>query len=175
MSQDVVWVKYVWDLPGQVFEMPLPAGYEVRSGRLGEAEMLAEVSVAAYASNPTWAPMIKSIRQRMTDRVMQTFGDEGSEYFCVVKDDEVVAVSGMAEKHWTRQNFLTGPCVLPEHQRRGLGVCLLAISLDWLQERGLAKGVVFTEENSIADKKVYPHFRFERIVGVEYVDPPKVG
>ncbi len=174
MSGDVVWVKYVWPLQGKRFESPLLEGYEVRTGRDGEAEVFANVSVEAYGSDPTWQPMIQSIRRRMTDRVTDTFGQANSAYFCITRDDRIVAVSGIAEEHWTDQNFLTGLCVLPDHQRQGLGLFLLAASLSWLRDRGLANAQVFTEQGSIADARVYPHFGSERIVGVDYVDPPKL-
>ena len=173
MSADVTWVKYIWDLPGAAFEAPLPSGYEARSGRAGEAQVFVDTTVAAYASDPTWSPLIASIRQRMGDRVAQTYDAEDSEYLCVTSAGAIVAVSGMAETHWTQQNFLTGPCVLPGHQRKGLGTYLLATSLAWLRDRGCREGAVFTEEGSIADAKIYPRFGSRRIAGVDYVDPPK--
>lgn len=173
MSDEVVWVKYIWSLQGRNFESPLCEGYRLRTGRNGEEAVFARVSVGAYASDPTWKPLIRSIRRRMTDRVMQTYGQPNAEYFCVTRGDEVVAVSGIAEEHWTDQNFLTGLCVLPGHQRQGLGLFLLATSLNWLRDRGLPHAQVYTEKGSIADEKVYPNFGSERIVGVQYVDPPK--
>ena len=175
MSEEVVWVKFVWDLPGRDFEAPVPDGYGLRTARPDESEVVATVSVDAYASDPTWKPLISSIRKRMTDRVSQAFAEEDSSFICATQDDRVVAVSGIAETHWTRQNFLTGICVLPGHQRRGLGLCLLAESLRWLRDRGLQTANVFTEEGSIADIGVYPHFEPKRITGVEYIDPPKAG
>lgn len=175
MSEDVVWVKFVWPLQEKIFKSTLRDGYELRTGQKGEEADFARVSVEAYASDPTWLPMISSIKQRMTDRVMQTYDQQNSEYFCIIKDNEIVAVSGIAQEHWTDQNFLTGLCVLPGHQRQGLGLFLLATSLSWLRDRGLPCAQVYTEMGSVADEKVYTHFGSERVVGVQYVDPPKRG
>jgi ribosomal protein S18 acetylase RimI-like enzyme len=147
----------------------------LRLAKPNEAEKAVQVAVNAYASDPVWLPMMPSITSRMTSRVVQAFQSSDSGFICAVHDDQVIAVSGLAENHWTGQNFLTGICVLPEHQRRGLGLCMLAASLSWLRDRDLEVAQVFTEEGSIADLKIYPNFGSERVRGVEYLDPPKVG
>jgi len=119
--------------------------------------------------------MMASITSRMTERVARAFESSDSDGICATHRSQVIAISGVAESHWTGQDLLTGICVLPEHQRRGLGICLLGASLNWLRDRGLEAAPVFTEEGSIADAKVYPQFGSERIRGVEYPDPPRVA
>ena len=79
-----------------------------------------------------------------------------------------MAVSGIAKEHWTDQNLLTGICVLPEHQRKGLGRYLLGLSLLRLKEMGVQKAQVYTESGSLADKKIYPIFGSHREEGVRY-------
>ena len=79
-----------------------------------------------------------------------------------------MAVSGIAKEHWTDQNLLTGICVLPEHQRKGLGRYLLGLSLLRLKEMRLQKAQVYTESGSLADRKIYPIFGSHREEGVPY-------
>jgi len=76
---DTVWVRYDWtaaDLP--VEPPPIAADVSIREGEPGEGPALAELVVAAYASDPTWAEMMEGIEIRMRDRVLDTFGAPGS-------------------------------------------------------------------------------------------------
>ncbi len=172
---EVVWVRFRWPLKGRQFAAPLPSGYEIRLVGKDEATIATNVVVDAYASDPVWRPMMSSITSRMTERVAGAFESSDSGVIGATHRSQLIAISGVAESHWTGQNFLTGICVLLEHQRRGLGICLLGASLNWLRDRGLEAAQVFTEEGSIADAKVYPRFGSERIRGVEYPDPPRVA
>lgn|GEM_PF-3572780 len=168
-------MRFRWPLKGRQFAVPLPSGYEIRLVRKDEATSATRVVVDAYASDPVWRSMMPSITSRMTERVARAFDSSDSGVICATHRSQVIAISGVAESHWTGQNFLTGICVLPQHQRRGVGNCLLGASLTWLRDRGLEAAQVVTEEGSIADAKVYPRFGSERIRGVEYPDPPRVA
>ena len=169
---DTVWVRYDWtaaDLP--VEPPPIAADVSIREGEPGEGRALAELVVAAYASDPTWAEMMEGIEIRMRDRVLDTFGAPGSAYAVAVDAEGApVGCSGVAVEHETGQNLLTGICVLPSHQRRGLGRRLLWESLRRLRELGVDRPRVYTEQGALADVHVYPSFGSERTPGVAY--PP---
>ena len=104
----------------------------------------------------------------MTERIQTTIGKPGSQYLVAEAKGHIVAVSGIAKEHWVGQNLLTGICVVPEHQQRGLGKYLLARSLLRLHEMGLETARVYTEAGSLADRKIYPRFGSTREVGVDY-------
>lgn len=169
---DTVWVRYDWrlaDLPGE--PPTIAADLTIRDGRPGEAPALADLVVAAYGSDPTWEEMMEGIEIRMRDRVMATFGRPGSAYAVAVDlDGAPVGCSGVAVEHETGQNLLTGICVLPSHQRRGLGRRLLWESLRRLGGLGVERPRVYTEEGALADVHIYPAFGSERLAGVVY--PP---
>jgi N-acetylglutamate synthase-like GNAT family acetyltransferase len=112
--------------------------------------------------------MLQAVEDRMTRRIQDTLGAPDSHYLAAEFNGAIVAVSGIARTHWTDQNLLTGICVTPEHQRKGLGTYLLAASLLRLRDMGLGAGRVYTEAGSLADRKIYPLFGSTREEGVNY-------
>lgn len=104
----------------------------------------------------------------MSKRVETTLGQNDAAYLVIGWKNRIVAVSGIASEHWTDQNLLTGICVVPEHQRRGIGRYLLSLSLLHLKQMGLVKAQVYTELDSLADQKIYPLFGSQRELGVHY-------
>jgi len=104
----------------------------------------------------------------MTKRINETLGATGCHYVVAEFNGQIVGVSGVSRSHWTDQNLLTGICVAPEHQRRGLGAYLLAASLRCLRDMGLVAAKVYTEAGSLADQKIYPRFGSQREEGVQY-------
>lgn len=122
----------------------------------------------AFAAEPAWHRELENIRRRMTARVTSTIGVSGTAYFIVRHNHEVVGVSGVATSHWTDQHLLTGICVLPSAQRRGLGSLLLWASLSWLKHSGLTTAQVYTENGSVADRRLYPRFGAVREPDVHY-------
>ena len=169
MSQrETIWARHTWDLGGAEIRLTAPEGYDFGSAAPGEEQRIIQVVLSAYASDPAWEPLMDGIRERMTDRIKTTFGREDSDYLVARRDGEVVAASGVAQEHWSGQNLLTGVCVVPEHQRKGLGRHLLGLSLLRLRRMGLRKARVYTESGSLADRKIYPLFGSRREAGVHY-------
>src|SRR5437660_188364 len=133
-----------------------------------EGVQILRVVLRAYSSDPAWHSHLPAIATRMHHRICQTLGRPGTVYAILEKGNHVAAVSGVAVAHWTDQNFLTGICVLPEHQRRGLGRFLLGRSLQWLQGQGVLEPQVYTEFESLADRAIYPLYGSTRVVDVPY-------
>jgi GNAT superfamily N-acetyltransferase len=147
---------------------PLPQPYRAGRATSDQFSDVVGVVVAAYASDPTWARIIDRIRDRMRPRIAETLGKPGAAYITVAGDGELVAVSGVATQHWTDQTLLTGICVIPGHQRRGIGTWLLGASLRCLREMGLDSARVYTEAGSLADRKIYPLYGGRREDRVTY-------
>ena len=166
--QATEWVRFTWSLADLNLDVPTPTPYRCRSAKRGEAAEILSVVLAAYASDPVWNELLDGIRTRMAARIRETLGAAGSQYIVAELNNSIVAVSGVARSHWTDQNLLTGLCVAPEHQRKGLGTHLLAASLLSLRDMGLATAQVYTESGSLADRKLYPLFGSRREGGVEY-------
>ncbi len=112
--------------------------------------------------------MLSAIQARMSLRIAETIADKTCEYLMLSKNGELVGVSGIADAHWTGQNLLTGICIRPEFQRQRFGTFLLGYSLHRLRARGLKEAVVYTENGSLADRKIYPLFGGVRQANVEY-------
>src|SRR5262245_16984606 len=131
-----------------------------------------EVVRAAYAADPVWQPLVVDIERRVGARIRQSLGNSGAHF--VVADDgpHLVGLSGVALDHPTGQNFITGICVAPAHQRRGLGTALLSASLAWLRDQGLSVATVTTDARSIA-AGVYQRSGATRTEGVAYPDAPR--
>lgn len=167
-SQEIVWARHVWDLETLAIQVTPPRGYHFDSASSDEEQDIMHVVMSAYASEPVWEPLIDGIRKRMTDRIKTTLGTENADYLVARQGATIVAVSGVAESHWTDQNLLTGICVLPEHQRKGIGTYLLGLSLLRLKQMGLRRARVYTEAGSLADRKIYTLFGSRREAGVRY-------
>jgi ribosomal protein S18 acetylase RimI-like enzyme len=130
--------------------------------------MVSEIVLAAYGSDPVWRPHLDAIGARMRQRIAETIGNQDTAYLVVRHAGICVAVSGIAREHWTDQNLLTGICVLPAHQRRGVGRALLLASLHALCGLGCRHARVYTEADSLADRKIYPLFGSVRTPNVRY-------
>jgi|SRR5438552_6646178 len=168
------WVRHRWNLRGVDFTLSVPPGYQERSATTADGVRVLDVILRAYGSDPIWRPHLPAIATRMHHRICQTLGHPGAVYLMIESGNEVAALSGVAVSHWTDQNFLTGVCVHPNHQRRGLGKFLLGRSLQWLQMQGILEPQVYTEFESLADRKIYPLYGSTRVVGVPYpgTQPP---
>jgi len=167
-AEEVIWVRYDWDVTELKCDLQVPSGYSFRSARNDELDTVIKVVLTAYASDPVWTPLISAINKRMTERISTTLGTLGMDYLVAEFNGSLVAVCGVATKHWTDQNLVTGLCVLPAHQRKGLGRCLLGMSLMRLREFGLTHARVYTEFGSVADRNLYPMYGSTRVEGAEY-------
>lgn len=173
-TENHVWARFTWSLSDLHVDIPPPPAYRIRSVHRSELNDVIRVVLTAYASDQVWRDLLAGIRKRMTERISATLGAPDSHYIAAEIDGDIVAVSGVARTHWTHQNLLTGICVVPEHQRKGLGRYLLGASLAKLREMGLATAKVYTEAGSLADRKIYPLFGSTREAGVDYpgLHPP---
>ena len=167
-SPEINWVRHVWDLEGLEIRLVPPEGYDFDPASTGEEQQIVDVVLSAYASDPIWAPMMDAISKRMTERIKTTLGAVNTNYIVARKNRSIVAASGLAKQHWTDQNLLTGICVLPGHQRKGVGRHLLGLSLLRLKQMGLGRAQVYTERGSLADRKIYRLFGSQREEGVRY-------
>ena len=166
--REIAWVRHTWSLDGAEIRLVAPEGYDFDSASPDEGQRIIHVVLSAYASDPAWESMMSGITERMTERVKTTLGGGDADYLVARSGGEIVAASGVAREHWTGQNLLTGVCVLPEHQRKGLGRHLLGLSLFRLKRMGLRRAQVYTEAGSLADRKIYPLFGSRREEGVRY-------
>lgn len=163
------WVRYRWNLKDLVNTcLSVPKNFTFDKAEAAEKQQIIEVVIEAYSSDPVWRSQIADIKKRMTGRVEETIGQPNSAYIVARQKSKIVAVSGIAKAHRTDQNLLTGICVLPDFQRRGLGKFLLGQSLSELKSMGLNSARVYTEEGSLADLKIYPLFGSKREAGVNY-------
>lgn len=161
-------MRHVWDLDTLEIRLVAPEGYNFDSASVDENEQIVHVVLAAYASDPVWLPMMDSISKRIAERIKTTLGAVNTDYIVARKGGKIVAASGVAEQHLTDQNLLTGVCVLPEHQRKGVGRHLLGLSLLRLKQIGLRHAQVYTEAGTLADRKIYTLFGSRREEGVRY-------
>lgn len=166
--KEVIWARHTWNLNEINICLEAPEGYLFSSVARDKAREIIDVVLSAYASDPIWLPLMDGIRKRMTERIQTTLGRPDADYLVALLEGEVVGASGVAKHHWTDQNLLTGICVLPEHQRKGIGTHLLGLSLFRLREMGLHEVKVYTESGSLADGKIYPLFGSHRAEGVRY-------
>lgn len=162
------WVLHRWNLSGVHFTLSLPPGYRERTATAADRVRILDLVLRAYASDAIWRSHLPVIATRMHHRIGQTLGRSDATYLLIESGSDLVAVSGVALSHWTDQHLLTGICVDPVHQRHGLGRFLLGRSLQWLQSQGVAEPQVYTEDGSLADRKIYSLYGSKRVANVSY-------
>ena len=172
MQTETRWVRYTWDLQSLDLTLRLPDAFDFRPIAPTQVNEVIEVVLSAFKSDPTWQPLITDIKRRLPERIAVTLGTKGSTYIGALQCDKLVGVTGVAAAHWSGQNLLTGICVLPAYQRKGLGKSLLGISLLVLRAAGRSQARVYTAANSRADQKLYPLFEAVREENVQY---PSLG
>jgi ribosomal-protein-alanine N-acetyltransferase len=166
------WVRFEWPLAGRAFPEPALSGYRIRGAAREDLDAMLGVVCAAYASDPVWRELLADIERRVGARIRESLGDPRAHFVVAEREGRVVGLNGVALDHPTGQNLITGICVVPEHQGRGLGTALLSASLAWLRDQGLAIATVTTDARSIA-ARVYERLRATRIDGAEYPDAPR--
>jgi N-acetylglutamate synthase-like GNAT family acetyltransferase len=162
------WVRFDWNLSELPVPIPFPATYTIDSAPESDRDEMLRTVLKAYASDAIWQRQLSAILLRMTQRFDETLGLANNTYLVVRRRGGIVAVSGVARDHWTDQNLLTGICVVPDHQRKGIGRALLLASLHAVKAFGCETARVYTETNSLADRKIYPLFGSTRTSGVSY-------
>lgn len=162
------WVRFDWNLAALPEPIPFPAAYTVDSAHESDRDEMLRTVLNAYASDPIWQRHLSAILLRMTQRFDETLGLPNNTYLVVRRRGWIVAVSGVARDHWTDQNLLTGICVVPAHQRKGIGRALLLASLHAVKAFDRKTARVYTETNSLADRKIYRLFGSTRTAGVTY-------
>lgn len=166
-----VWLRFSWRLPGAAFIAPPPAGYAIRAATKDECEEVVKAALAAYETDETWVTMMGRIRERLSARIRATLGTPGTHYAVAVKDGEIAGVSAASLERHDEHNLITGVCVAPAHQGRGLARSLLLDNLAWLRDQGLEEAQVFTDPRAVAAKRVYPMFGAQVDEAPEYRAP----
>ena len=155
---DPVWLRFSWRLPGARFDYTVAPGYAVRAARREETDAVIACAIAAYATDPTWASILKNIEERLSARIRATLGQPGVHYAVAVHGDEICGVSAASLERHDGHNLITGTCVSAKHQGKGLGAAVLGDCLAWLRDQGLEEAQIFTDPTSVAAKRVYPRF-----------------
>lgn len=153
-----LWVQYTWDLKKLHVDLLKPQGYDFRTAVRKDLADVINVVIASSALDNNWQFLFRSFTVKMIERIGATLGNANAEYVIAEKDSEIVGISGLAKEYWTRQNLITGICVLPDHREKGVDKYLLSLSLIKLKEMNLHLAKALTESGSILDKKLYKSF-----------------
>ncbi len=166
------WVRFDWSLPGNDFAVSIPQGYCIRPGYVEDLDAMQTLVGTAYASDPSWEGQTADIQRRVSERMRQRISDPTAYFALATFDGQVVGLNGVALKSATNMNLITGICVDPAHQGRGLGGVLLGATLSWLRDQGLPNATVTTDGRAVA-ARIYARFGAVRIANVTYGDAPK--
>ncbi len=154
----------------------VPDAYTIRGAVSADTGQIMEVIVAAYRSDPVWSGLEADIERRVGGRIRRllgpTGGIDGAHFIVAVHVKTIVGLNGVAVRHESEQNMITGICVHPEHQGKGLGTVLLGCSLAWLRDQGVKRATVTTDLRSAA-AAVYGRFGAIRTDGASFENPPR--
>lgn len=166
-AEKTKWVRFDWPLSGRDFEVSVADGYRLRAALSDDLSAIRRVVVTSYASDAVWAGKTDAIEQGVGGRIRERISDPGAHFVVAEQDGRLVGLNGVALTSPTKMNFLTGICVDPAHQGRGLGAALLGQSLVWLRDQGLESATVTTDAGAVA-ARIYERFDASRTVGVDY-------
>lgn len=162
-----LWVQYTWDLKKIHVDLPKPQGYDFRTAVRKDLADVINVVIASSALDNDWQFLFRCFIVKMIERIGATLGSANAEYVIAEKDSEIVGISGLAKEYWTRQNFITGVCVLPEHREKDVDKYLLALSLSKLKKMNLHFAKAITESGSVLENELYHNFDSVRKPGTE--------
>lgn len=171
-DRTAVWVRFEWPLQGRDFAAPLAEGCEIRTATDNDLSDMRALVARAYASDPAWAGLTTDIERRVTNRIRARIADSEAYFPLATVEGVAVGLNGVALSSPTGMNLITGICVDPAHQGRGLGTALLGRSLAWLRGKGLPVATVITDERAVA-ARVYDRFGAVRTPNVSYSDAPR--
>jgi len=161
------WVRFEWPLAGREFDLSVTEGYRLRPAEVADVDAMVALVGAAYESDPAWDGFVAKIQQRVGGRIRDRISDPGAHFVVVECDDGVVGLNGVALESPTNMHLITGICVAPAHQGRGLGAALLGRSLAWLRNQGLSSATVTTDAGAVA-ARVYDRFGAARTDHAKY-------
>ena len=171
-SQPSGWVRFDWPLTGRSFTVDTPPGYHLRPAQPQDREAMLRVVARAYASDPVWSGMTDDINRRVGGRIRASLGHPHVHFVVCECAGQLVGLNGVALTYDTGQNLITGICVEPAHQGRGVGTALLGRTLEWLRDEGLSHATVTTDGQSNA-ARIYARFGSVRTDNVHPGDAPK--
>lgn len=162
------WVRFDWTLAGRCFEYSLADGYRLRAAQADDLAPMQNVVAAAYASDTIWAGKTDAIEQGVVARIRARISDSTAHFVVATHGGDIVGLNGVSLTSSTQMNLLTGICVDPAHQGRGLGVALLGQALTWLRDQGLESATVTTDAGAVA-ARIYDRYGATRTPNVTYL------
>ncbi|MFQ3671895.1 MAG: GNAT family N-acetyltransferase [Verrucomicrobiia bacterium] len=153
------YTKFIWDL--SQFVMPengaKPLG-DIREATRGEAELVWAVIERAVMADPAWSVGLKSRLRELRPVVFEGM-DSGKATFLVIHSGErFIGASGLVADSGAARQLVTGVHIVNEFRCRGQGTHLLAGSLAWLKQKGLAEAAAITKVGIAAEKYLYGKF-----------------
>jgi N-acetylglutamate synthase-like GNAT family acetyltransferase len=164
------WVRFDWPLAAARFEVSIAPGYRLREASAGDLQAMLTLVATAYGSDPSWKGVTDEIESRVGGRIRERLLDLAAHFVLALHGEDIVGLNGVALQSPTKMNLITGICVAPAHQGRGLGAALLGRSLEWLRDQDLPVATVTTDADAVA-AKVYARFGAIRFDDVDFPDP----
>ena len=154
----ISWICFEWktgDLPRNAVPS---APFQIRAAQKSELEAVAKTIRSAFAMDSVWGDVSKPLAAKLELDIEAAF--ELSEPSCVVlvHGTRIIGASLMDPNPDAANHFSSGPCVLYEYRNRGLASQLLAASLAFLHDGGVAVARGLTRHNSLSARFIYPKF-----------------
>ncbi len=154
------WVCFEWDVATADLAVPTPKPLVVRGAERDEEETVAKVVRNAFSMDSAWGDLSRRLDEAMEKFVEDAFDKSHGAPTCVVAlhGPRIIGVSVLEAEAESPNHLVSGPMILHEYRNRGLGTALLAASLDFLRQKGLAKVRGVTRANSTAARFIYTKF-----------------
>ncbi len=152
------WVVFQWKTASLPSVPVVPPPHAIRHARKEEQSAVVSVLTAAFALDPEWNDVSRSMISTLPPLVAKAFETETPTCLVLSHGSRIVGASLLDCSLEAENNLLSGPAILMEYRSRGLGSALLHASLSELREHGVSLALGRTRLRGIASRFVYPKF-----------------
>ncbi len=155
----VAYVQFTWDLSRFLFPAEVPKALgEIREAAKTEAEKVWTVVERSVLADPAWSVGLKTRLKELRPVVFDGMESGKATFLVIHSGERFIGASGLVADVGAARQLVTGIHIVSEFRCRGQGTHLLAGSLVWLKEKGLAEAAVITKAGIAAEKYLYKKF-----------------
>lgn len=149
-----LWPRFYWNLDPAI---PAPdpeklSTFVLRDAEPADCEAVQRVVESALRADISAGELLKT----MTELCDDCFKDKNPLCAVASHGSRIIGASVLSAEPDAESHLLSGPCVLHEYHRRGIGTALVAYSLNMLRERGLSRVVAIAAPHTAVAKYLYP-------------------
>ncbi len=154
----VQWRRFNWELARLPDLFRIEAQYRIRPATREDEQTVRLLIHRAFSLDPDWAQTRTRVVAMIDGHLEEIFRQREVPCLVVTHGSRIIGASALTLRDDAENHLLSGPCILAEYRRRGIGSALLHQSLAMLRDAGLEHAHGVTKEGVPAAKFVYSQF-----------------